>query len=290
MPLDQIDIDKYEYDPSTGSYTPKKEMNLLEHLEELRWHIIRALIAVTVIAVVVFFARDFVFDRILLAPQDDDFASYRFFCWLSAKLGTGEALCLTPPPFEIITVQLGEAFLMHIKATFVLAFVVASPYVFWEIWRFVSPGLASREQRFARYAVGICSSLFFIGVLFGYFVISPFAVTFLANYGFAMEGVIAKVSLTSFVNYMIMFSVPAGIVFELPIVVWVLAKLGLLTPEFMRQYRRHAIILILMVAAIITPPDVVTQILIGMPLYVLYEISISICARVVKQREAEMLA
>ena len=166
-----------------------------------------------------------------------------------------------------------------------IGIVVSFPYIFWEIWRFIKPGLYVKEQKAARGMVTICSGLFLTGVLFGYYIISPFAITFLA--GYEIEGVVAMPALSSYINYMTMFTLPVGIVFELPIVVFFLSKIGLVTPEFMKSYRRHAVILILILAAIITPPDVITQVLVGMPLYVLYEISIVISRRVVNKQKQE---
>ena len=168
-----------------------------------------------------------------------------------------------------------------------LGFVLSFPYIFWEIWRFVKPGLYEKEKNVTRGVVLICSGLFLMGILFGYFIISPFAVTFLAGYQIAgIEE--ATPALSSYINYLIMFTVPAGIIFELPIVVYFLAKIGLVTADFMKRYRKHALVIILMVAAIVTPPDVVTQFLIGIPLFFLYELSIHIAKRVEKQHEKSM--
>lgn len=278
MALDQIDVDSYET-------TQKKEMSFLDHLEELRWHIIRAAASVFVFGVVAFMAKDFVFKYIVFAPKSPDFITYSVICKLSNLAGMGDTMCMQPPEFGFVTPIFGELFIQHIKVSFMLGIVASFPYIFWEIWRFISPGLYEKEQKAARGMVAICSSLFLTGVLFGYFVISPFAITFLA--GYEIEGVTAMPALASYINYMTMFTLPVGIIFELPIVVFFLSKVGLVTPEFMKSYRRHAAIIILILAAIITPPDVVTQILVGMPLYVLYEISIVISRRVIKKQEKE---
>ncbi|MDF1863773.1 MAG: twin-arginine translocase subunit TatC [Saprospiraceae bacterium] len=279
MPLDQIDVDKYEEEQ-------EKEMSFLEHLEELRWHLVRSIAAVFVIGIIVFLAKDFVFDKIIFAPRYDSFLTYQVICGFSELIGMGETLCFYPPDLKIIVIELGEVFFTHIKVSVILAFALAFPYLFWEIWRFVKPGLYDKEQKATRGIVLICSGLFLMGILFGYYVISPFAVTFLAGYPLAGLDQ-ATVALSSFVNYMIMFTVPSGLIFELPIVVFFLAKAGLVTPEFMRTYRKHAFIIILVLAAVVTPPDVVTQFLIGIPLFILYEISIHIAKRVEKQHEKE---
>ena len=271
MPLDQIDVDK-----EVGK---EKEMSFFEHLEELRWHLVRAVVAIVVFAVAVFAAGDPIFKYIIEGPLQRDFITY------SIINGIAPGANFYPPDFQLTTYLFGESFITHLKVSFVLGLVVAFPYVFWEIWRFVSPGLYKKERNAARGIVFICSLLFLTGVLFGYFVISPFAVTFLGNY--QIGNVVNTPTLSSYVNYMTMFTLPVGMVFELPIVVYFLSKIGLVYPETMRRYRKHAFVVILLVAAIITPPDVVTQFLIGIPLYFLYELSIRISARVVKNKRAK---
>ena len=252
------------------------EMSFLDHLEELRWHLIRALVSVVIFGTIVFIFKEFVFDTIILAPKNNDFVTYEFFCGLS------DLICFRPPEFTIMPRELGEQFFTHIKVSIWLGIIISFPYIFWELWSFIKPGLYPKEQKAARGIVFVCSFLFLLGVLFGYFVISPFAVTFLAGYSISSE-VINSPTLSSYVNYMTMFTIPTGIIFELPIVVYFLSRIGLVTPEFMRKYRRHAIIVILIFAAVITPPDIVTQFLIGIPVFILYEISIYISGRASKK-------
>jgi sec-independent protein translocase protein TatC len=260
------------------------EMSFLEHLEELRWHIIRALISIIVVAIAVFMAKDLVFDKIILGPTDQDFATYRFFCQFGGKW------CFHPEGLEIITRDISEQFLSHIKVSVWLGLIVAFPYVFWEFWRFIKPGLYVKERRAARGVVLICSLLFLTGVLFGYFIISPFAITFLSSYSVS-DKIANTTTLSTLVNSMTMFTIPTGLVFELPIVVYFLAKIGLVSSAFLKTYRRHAIVVILIVAAIITPPDVITQLLVTIPLYSLYEVGIVIARRVeAKQKLAEQNA
>lgn len=280
MPLDQIDVDKMVVPEEEA------EMTFLEHLEELRWHIVRSIIAIVVFGIVIFIAKEFVFDYIIFGPKSENFLSYRAMCSFSNWIGMGSQLCLVPPEFAVIATEFGERFVVHIKVSIILGFILSFPYIFWEMWRFIKPGLYEEEQKAARGVVFICSFLFLTGVLFGYYIISPFAVTFLAGYSIA--DVQSTTSLSSFVSYMTMFTLPTGLVFELPVIVFFFTKIGLIGPEFLRAYRRHSFILILMLAAMITPPDVVTQFLIGVPLYFLYEISIIISARVEKQRELEL--
>jgi len=280
MPLDQVDVDNIEEKQEEG-----KEMSFLDHLEELRWNIIRSLSAIVLLGIVLFLFQDRLFEEIIFGPTNNDFLSYRAICGFSNFVGLGDAMCFTPPEFEKIAIGFGETFIMSIKVSFVMGFMLAFPYVFWEAWSFIKPGLYAKERNAARGIVFVCSFLFLMGVLFGYFVISPFAVNFLA--GYTLPGVQNSPTISSFINYMIMFTAPAGMIFELPVVVYFLSKAGLVTPEGMRKYRRHAIIGTLALAAVITPPDVVTQFLIGIPLFILYEASIYISARVQKQYEAE---
>lgn len=257
------------------------EMTFLEHLEALRWHIIRALVAIVVVGAGIFLAKDLVFDRIILGPTKQSFVTYQWICGLSEKM------CFYPEGLEIITRDISEQFISHIKVSIWLGLIVAFPYVFYEFWRFIKPGLYDKERKAARGVVFICSTLFLCGVLFGYFIVSAFAVTFLSSYSVSPD-ILNTTTLTSLVNSMTMFTIPTGIIFELPVVVYFLAKVGIVTASFLRRYRRHALVVILIMAAIITPPDVITQFLIGLPLYLLFEVSILIAKRVErKQREAD---
>ncbi len=256
----------------------KDEMSFLEHLEELRWHIIRSMVGILLAAILGFVFKDFVFDTLILGPTKEDFWTYRFFCHYTGML------CKGPGELNIFTKDLGEQFLLHIKVSFVLGFIIASPYVFWEMWKFIKPGLYDQEQKLAKYFVWICSALFMIGILFGYFVVTPMAVTFLANY--SLSNVIENsVTLSSLIGNLTMIVLPAGLIFELPLVIYFLAKMGLVTPEFLKKYRKHAVVIILILAAIITPPDVVTQLLVTFPLYILYEIGIYVAKYVTVQSE-----
>ena len=270
MALDQIDVDAQEQEGG--------EMSFLEHLEELRWHIIRSLIGMAGMGILFFIFHKTLFDVIVFGPTKPDFFTFELICQLS------ETFCFTPPEFDKIAIGFGESFIMSIKVSFILGFIAAFPYTFWEIWRFVSPGLYDKERRVTRGVVIICSLLFFLGVLFGYFVIAPFAVNFLM--GHMIPGVSNTPTLASYLSYMIMFTVPAGAIFELPILAYFLTKLGLVTPEFMRKYRKHSFIIILILAAVVTPPDIFTQFMIGIPLYFLYETSIIVSRRVIA-REAK---
>lgn len=283
MPLDQIDVDQIE----NGKTNPEEsEMSFLDHLEELRWHIIRSLIAIFTVGTIFFIFKDWYFGTILLGPTEKDFVSYGFFCMVSDWLHAGGALCFDPPEFRTQATQFAETFIISIKAAFTGGFVAAFPYVFYEIWKFVLPGLYPNEQKVTRGVVIICSLLFTLGVLFGYFVIAPFAINFLMSYN--IPGVENAPTISSLIGFMVMFTLPAGLIFELPVVVYFLSKLGLITAKSMKQYRRHSIIGILALSALITPPDVVTQFLIGIPLFILYELSIGIARRGEKEYNKDL--
>jgi len=274
MALDQVDVDKLD---------KEREMSFFDHLEELRWHIFRSAIAILIFGGMAFVFKEFVFNTIIFGPKSRDFVTYHILCNLSHSLHLGEILCIGPPDFDFVTPNFGELFLTHIKVSFIAGLICSAPYLFWEIWKFIKPGLYEKERKVTRFAVSICSSLFLLGVLFGYFVISPFAITFLA--GYELPGVVAQPSLSSYINYMVMLTLPVGLVFEMPVAVYVLTKLGLLTSGFMKSYRRHAFVIIVVVASIITPPDVFSQVLISLPLILLYEVSIRIAKRVEKKEE-----
>lgn len=281
MALDQIDVDK---DFAEEGHGP--EMSFLEHLEELRWRIIRSLGVIVTLGIGLFLVKGWLFETVILGPFNKDFFSYRMFCRFSEMIGASGTLCFSPPDLGIQAIGFAEPFITSIKVAFIAGFFVAFPYVFFQFWRFISPGLYDKERKATQGIVFICSSLFFIGVVFGYFIIAPFAINFLGN--FVLPGVNNIPTLSSVISYMVMFTAPAGLIFELPIVVYFLSKIGLVTPGVMRQYRKHSIIGILMLAAIITPPDVLTQFLIGIPLYILYELSIFISWKVEKKNEKEM--
>jgi sec-independent protein translocase protein TatC len=269
---------QHDTTPST-----EKEMSFVEHLEELRMHLIRSLLAVVVFAVFIFTATDFIFENILFAPTRPDFATYHFLCWLSPYLGMAESLCYNPSKIQVVTLAMGEAFSLHLKICFIGGIVLAFPYLLWELWRFIKPGLHEHERKAASNLVGVGSFLFLLGISFGYFVLAPFGINFLVNYNLPLintQGSLVQAG--SYLNYLIMFTIPVGLVFQLPIVIFYLARVGIVTDVSMRTYRRHAIVVILIIAAIITPPDVISQIFVSIPVYILYEISISIAAKQAK--------
>jgi sec-independent protein translocase protein TatC len=269
-----------------------KEMSFIEHLDEFRSHLIRSVIALLVCTIVVFLNKKILFDHIIFGPKDADFLSYQFMCWLSAQFQLGEALCLVPPEFTIANFRMLGEFLAHLQVSFVAGLVLAFPFIMWELWKFIAPGLYETEIKATRGVVAACSTLFLIGVGFGYFIIIPFSISFLVPYSISAD-VSDYIQLGDYIGFVTMICLAAGIMFELPLVIFFLAKLGIVGPAFLRSHRKHAIIVILLASAIITPPDVTSQILIGMPVMLLYEVGIRIAARIEKrqkeQEEAEGL-
>lgn len=261
------------------------EMTFLQHLEELRWHIIRSIVAVAVGAVVAFILKDFIFNHIILAPKSPDFITNRLLCRLADVVNT-PALCINQEPLDLISIKMSGQFTTHINISLIAGVVLAFPYIFWEFWSFFRPALYDKERKYARGAVTAASFLFLTGILFGYYIISPLSINFLATYRVS-EIVHNQINITSYIGSVTSVALSAGVTFELPIVVFFLARIGVITPEFMRKYRRHAIVVVLIIAAIITPPDVFSQTLVSIPLILLYEVSIFIAARVVKKRELD---
>jgi len=258
------------------------EMTFLQHLEELRWHIIRALIAVVAGAIIAFVFKNIIFDKVILAPNNPDFITNRLLCRL-ADLVNVPALCINQDPINLISIKMSGQFTTHINISLVAGLIIAFPYVFWEFWSFFRPALYDKERKYAQGAVLMASLLFLTGVVFGYFIITPLSINFLGSYRVS-DLVTNQINISSYIGSVTSVALSAGITFELPIVVFFLARIGIITPEFMRKYRRHAIVVVLVVAAVITPPDVFSLILVSIPLVLLYEVSIFIAARVARKR------
>jgi sec-independent protein translocase protein TatC len=258
------------------------EMSFLQHLEELRWHIIRALIAVVAGAIVAFIFKNFIFDNIILAPNNPDFITNRLLCRL-ADLVNAPVLCINQNPIELISIKMSGQFTTHINISLVAGLILAFPYVFWEFWSFFRPALYEKERKYARGAVTMASLLFVMGILFGYFIITPLSINFLGSYRVS-DLVNNQINIASYIGSVTSVALSAGVTFELPIVIFFLARIGVVTPEFMRKYRKHAIVIVLIVAAVITPPDVFSLILVSIPLVLLYEVSIFVASRVVRKR------
>lgn len=258
----------------------------MEHLEALRWHLFRSVIAIMTFAVIAFLNKEFIFDTIIFGPKHPNFPTYRALCWLSEKLSID--MCIKDFKFIIISVEMSGQFTMHMWVAFISGLIIGFPYLLWEIWRFIKPALTTKEKQYSSGIVFFTSILFIIGILFGYYVIAPLSINFLGSYQVS-EQVKNQISLDSYISTITFLTFASGIVFELPIVIYFLSKIGIVTPQFMRTYRKHAIVIILIVAAIITPsPDVTSQILVAIPLYLLYEISIFVSVMVVKQGKEKL--
>lgn len=261
------------------------EMSFVEHLEVLRWHLIRSVIAIVLFTVIGFVFTDFIVNTLILGPSKADFWTYRWFCELG-RLVANDSLCIEQVPFTIINRGMAGQFTMHIIICLSFGFILGFPYAFWEIWRFVRPGLHVSEQLVTRGAVLVVSFLFLSGISFGYLIIAPLSINFLANYQLSAS-IANQIDLTSYIETLLTLVLATGVMFQLPVVVYFMSKIGVLTPDIMREYRRHSILGILFVAAIITPPDVFSQILVTLPVYLLYEVSIFVSASVVKNAERQ---
>jgi sec-independent protein translocase protein TatC len=263
----------------------KNEMPFLGHLEELRWHLLRAFLSILIIAIAAFIFHDIIFDKILLAPKSPDFFTNRMFCAFS-KIVNAPTLCINSNPFEIINIDMAGQFTTHIMVSIIAGIILAFPYIFFEFWSFVKPALYLKEKGYAGGAVFYSSLLFLVGVLFGFYIITPLSVHFLGSYNVS-DQVENQINLTSYISTVAKVILASGVVFELPVLVFFLTKIGLVTPSFLRKYRKHSIVVILLLSAIITPPDIFSQVLVCFPLLFLYEIGIGISKRILAKEKAK---
>lgn len=265
----------------------QREMTFWEHLDELRGTLFRSIIAVAVCALTAFIFKNILFDHILLAPKESDFITYRLLCkagtWLNLP-----SLCVEVSSFQIININLAGQFMSHMTISMVAGLVVAMPYIVWELWRFIRPGLTESEQKYTRGSVFIISLLFLTGILFSYFIVVPLMVNFLG--GYQVSGlVVNQISLTSYTSSVTMMTLLMGLLFELPVLVVFLTKAGILTPTTIRKYRKHTVVVILIVAGIITPsPDIFSQLIVSIPLYILFESSLVIARRIHNRKMREL--
>ncbi len=259
------------------------DLTFLEHLEVLRGHIIRSAISVLVFTVAAFMIKDFLFNIVLLAPKEPDFITNRLFCQLG-QLINSKRLCINSEGLDIINIDLAGQFKIHLKIAFFAGLILSSPYIFTEVFRFVLPALKDNEKKYSAGMVFYTTALFLTGVLFGYYLIIPLTINFLGGYSVSAE-VANQIALKSYIGSITSLSLSTGLAFELPIMIYFLSKVGLVTPDFMRKYRKHALVVFLVLSGIITPPDVISQFLVCIPLYILFEISILISKRVERQRE-----
>lgn len=259
------------------------EMSFLDHLEELRWLLVRSTIAIIIMAFLTYFVSDFLFDTIIFGPTRPTFYTYRIFCDLSHLLNFGESICIEELPFIIQNTLMEGQVNMFVWMCLLAGFILAFPYILWQIWSFISPALYQNEKKNAKFFIFISSILFFLGVLFGYFIIIPMSVNFVATFTVS-DMVKNQFTLDSYIGMFKTSVIAGGLFFELPIIIYFLTKLGLVTPEFLRKYRKYAIVIVLIVAAIVTPPDVVSQTIVAIPMLVIFELSVIISSIVYKRK------
>ncbi len=264
---------------------PQNEMSFLNHLEVLRWTLVRSSIAVFIFGIVAFLNKNFIFNHIILAPKDPSFVTYRFLCRVSKIFGTN-GLCIDEIPFIVQSRTMAGQFSAHIWTSMAFGFILAFPYIIWEVWKFLKPALYENEKKNAKSFILVTSFLFFLGILFGYYVITPLSVNFLGSYRVADE-IKNNFDLSSYSSLLKASCLSSGFIFELPIIIYFLTKMGLVTPEFLKKYRKYALVLVLILAAIITPPDIISQVIVAIPMIILYEVSIKISRFIIKKEEKE---
>lgn len=266
---------------------PTNEMSFLDHLEELRWHLIRAVLAVVIAGGIAFLMKSFIFDVLLFGPSRGDFFSYDMLCRISNYVGIDGGFCFEEMPFRIQSRTMGGQFSAHVWTSITAGFIIAFPYVIYEFWKFVAPAMHSDERKYAKGFIFITSLLFFIGVLFGYYVVTPLSINFLGKYQVS-ETVFNDFDLSSYISLVRASVLASGLIFELPIVIYFLTKVGVVTPDFLKKYRKYALVIVLILSAIITPPDIVSQIIVAIPVLILYEVSIFISKFIYKIEQKKL--
>ena len=262
----------------------EKEMSFLDHLEELRWHLIRSVLAIVILASIAFLAKDFIFNVLIFGPKQADFPTYKILCKIAQFVGFKDSFCFTELPFRIQSRTMGGQFSAHIWTSITAGFIVAFPYVLLEMWKFISPGLRLKERSSAKGFIFIASVLFFTGVLFGYYVVTPLSINFLGTYQVSGQ-VHNDFDLSSYISLVRASVIASGLIFELPILIYILTKVGLVTPNMLKKYRKVSLVAVLILSAIITPPDIASRVIVSVPIIILYEISIFISRAVIRKQE-----
>ena len=261
----------------------QKEMSFLGHLEELRWHLVRSVVAIFTIAIVLFVFREAIYNNFIIAHTHSDFITYRFFCSVFGGMGIESSFCDIQIPSKLQALSLTQQLMSSLWVSLILGFILSFPYVLWEFWRFIAPGLHPKEKNKSKGFLFIASLLFFVGVAFSYYVIMPMSVSFFYGYQIS-ENIINNFTLDSYISLFTNTMLGISLVFELPVVIFFLTKIGLVTPSFLKKYRKHSLVLVLILSAIITPPDVASQVIVSIPILILYEISIHISSFVIKKQ------
>lgn len=266
-----------------GFYKKNQEnQTFWEHVDELRKYLFRSVLAIVILSTVAFFYKDFLFNTIILSPSNTDFITYRAFCKAGTLLGV-DGLCLQPFKLSLVNIELGGQFRYHILISIIAGIIVAFPFIAWQLWQFVKPALKEKELKYARGLIFYITMLFFTGVLFGYYIITPLTVNFLVTYQLS-ESIVNTITIGSYISNVTVLTLSMGLVFEMPVLIYFLTKIGMLSSEFLRNYRKHAIVILFIVAGFITPStDMFSQALVGLPLWMLFEVSILISKRVEKK-------
>ena len=257
------------------------EMSFLDHLEDLRWHLIRIVTAVILVATVAFIFSRFIFDEIIFAPLKMSFPTYEFLCKAAQFINVDTTFCAEKIPVIIQNRTMAGQFSADIWTAILAGFVISFPYVIYQLWKFISPGLHENERRHSKGFIIISSLLFFLGVLFGYYIVTPLSINFLANYSIS-EVVDNQIDISSYIALVRSSALASGLIFELPIIIYFLTKVGLVTPEILKKYRKYALVIVLIISAIITPPDIASQVIVAIPILILYQVSIYISKIVVR--------
>jgi len=264
------------------------EMSFLDHLEDLRWHLIRATLGILMAATLVFIFKKFIFDVIIFGPTNMDFPTYEGLCKISQLIGINDTtFCADKFPFIIQNRTVAGQFSAHIWTSIYAGFIIAFPYVIYQLWSFIGPGLKENERRNSRGFLFTASVLFFLGVLFGYYIVTPLSLNFLANYQIS-EMISNEFDVSSVIAIVRSSAIASGFVFELPIIIYFLTKAGLVTPAFLKKYRKFALVIVLILAAVITPPDIASQVIVAIPILILYQVSIYISAVVVRNQKRKI--
>lgn len=261
-----------------------KEMSFLDHLEDLRWHLIRSFLSVILLASIAFLAKDFIFNVLIFGPKHSDFPTYKILCEIAQFIGFKDSFCFTELPFRIQSRTMGGQFSAHVWTSITAGFIIAFPYILHEMWKFISPGLKVNERSSAKGFILIASLLFFIGVLFGYYVVTPLSINFLGTYQVSGE-VHNDFDLSSYISLVRASVIASGLIFELPILIYILTKIGIVSPKILKKYRKISLVIVLILSAIITPPDIASQVIVSVPIIVLYEISIYISKAVIRKQK-----
>jgi len=295
MPLDQFDIEKDKLPEQYWGKLPEKpkkkdeaEMSLIEHLDVLRGHVIRSVLAIVIVAIAVGVFVTFFFDNIILAPTDSSFITHQLMCELAQKINP-ESVCFESENIEFFNRDVTGQFTLHMRTAFTLGLIIAFPFLVFQIWKFVKPGLHVEEQKISSGVVVFCSLFFFMGVLVSYYFIVPVTFRFLIEYNIS-DKIVNETDIRSYISLLVDITLACGIMFQLPVFVYILSKLGIMTPAVMIKFRKHAILVIFILSAVLTPADVASMVLLALPLILLYELSIQVSGRVIsKNQEKEVL-